>query len=107
MEPPQSDKYVLWGIILSEQDENYPRFRINGDKCHYTLISMNNAKVKQVKDKLEKDKSSERPDSGVLPEEATHFSDAADKIVWTKFGNLLGRKKHGGSGILRIGGRNI
>ncbi len=107
MEPPQSDKYVLWGIILSEQDDNYPRFRINGDKCHYTLISMNNAKVKQVKDKLEKDKSSERPDSGVLPEEATHFSDAADKIMWTKFGNLLGRKKHGGSGILRIGGRNI
>lgn len=105
-EPPQSDKYVLWGIILNEQNPNYPKFRINGDKCHYTLISMNNAKVKQVKNNMEKDKSSERPGSGVLPEEATHFSDAADKIMWIKYGKLL-RKKSKGSGILRIGGRNI
>lgn len=105
-EPPQSDKYVLWGIILNEQDPNYPKFRINGDKCHYTLISMNNAKVKQVKNNMEKDKSSERPGSGVLPEEATHLSDAADKIMWIKYGKLL-RKKSNWSGILRIGGRNI
>ena len=67
---------------------------------------MNNAKVKQVKNNMEKDKSSERPGSGVLPEEATHFSDAADKIMWIKYGKLL-RKKSNGSGILRIGGRNI
>lgn len=105
-EPPQSDKYVLWGIILNEQDPNYPKFRINGDKCHYTLISMNNAKVKQVKNNLEKDKSSERPGSGVLPEEATHFSDAADKIIWIKYGNRVGHKSKG-SGFLRIGGKNI
>lgn len=105
-EPPQSDKYVMWGIILNEQDDNYPRFRINGDKCHYTLISMNNAKVKQVKNNLEKDKSSERPGSGVLPEEATHFSDAADKIMWIKYGKLLGKKSKGG-GILRVGGRSF
>ena len=106
MEPPQSDKYVLWGVVLNEQDNKYPRFRINGDKCHYTLISMNNAKVKQVKSNFEKDKSSERPGSGVLPEEATHFSDAADKLMWIKYGILL-NKKGKGSGMLRIGGRNI
>lgn len=104
MEPPQSDKYLLWGVILGEQDENYPLFRINGDKCHYTLISMNNAKVKNVAGKMEKDKSSERPDSGVLPEEATHFSDAVDKLIWTKYGELM-KKKSSGIGFLRIGGR--
>lgn len=85
MEPPQSDKHLLWNIILAEVDENIPRFRINGDKCKYTLISMNNAKVKTVEGKLQKDKKSERPDSGVLPEEATHFSDAVDKMIWTKY----------------------
>lgn len=89
MEPPQSDKYVLWNIILSESDPVIPRFRINGDKCKYSIISMNNAKVKTVEGKLKKDKSSERPDSGVLPEEATHFSDAVDKLIWTKYAAYL------------------
>ncbi len=106
MEPPQSDKYLLWGIVLGEQDPNYPLFRINGDKCHFTLISMNNAKVKQVAGKLEKDKSSERADSGVLPEEATHFSDAVDKLLWTKYGECI-KKQGKGIGYLRIGGKRI
>ena len=89
MEPPMSDKYLLWGLILKENNDNLPRFRFNGDRCRYSLISMNNAKVKSVDNKLTKDKSTERPDSGVLPEEATHFSDAIDKIMWTKFGGQL------------------
>ncbi|MDD4847604.1 MAG: hypothetical protein PHR53_02420 [Bacteroidales bacterium] len=89
MEPPQSDKYLLWGIILKEERTDYPLVRFNGTRCRYTLISMNNAMVKDVNGKLEKDKSSERKTSGVLPEEATHFSDAADKIIWTKYGNIL------------------
>lgn len=38
---------------------------------------------------LKKDKSIVWKTSGVLPEEATHFSDAADKIVWTKIGGGL------------------
>lgn len=89
MEPKQSDKYILWNIILSEQDPNIPRFRVNGDKCKYSLISMNNAKVKTVEGNLKKDKRSERPDSGVLPEEATHFSDAVDKLIYTKYLSYL------------------
>lgn len=89
IEPPQSDKYLLWGLILAEQDDSLPRFRINGDRCRYTLISMNNARVKNHDGRLSKDKSSERPTSGVLPEEATHFSDAVDKLIWTKWGQRL------------------
>jgi hypothetical protein len=88
-EPPQSDKYILWGNILNESNDNYPRVRFNANKCKYTLISMNNARVKDEDGRLSKDKSSERITSGVLPEEATHFSDAADKIVWTKFGTYI------------------
>lgn len=92
MEPSYSDRYNLWGVVLSETNKSMPLWRINGDKCRYTLISMNNAKVKTVDNKLSKDKASERPDSGVLPEEATHFSDARDKLLWTKYGELMKRR---------------
>lgn len=88
MEPPQHDKYLLWSNILRGEDPRFPQFRINGSKCKYTLISMNNTKVIDKDGKFTKDKSSERKDS-VLPEEATHFGDAIDKRIWTKYGHLL------------------
>ena len=88
MEPPQHDKYLLWMNILKGKDPRYPKFIINGRKCKYTLISMNNTKVIDKDGKLEKDKSSERKET-ILPEEATHFGDAVDKRIWTKYGHLL------------------
>ena len=87
-EPPQHDKYLLWMNILKGKDPRYPKFIINGRKCKYTLISMNNTKVIDKDGKFEKDKSSERKNS-ILPEEATHFGDAVDKRIWTKYGHLL------------------
>lgn len=89
MEPPHHDKYLLWGNILKESGPQYPKVRFNGNKCKYTLISMNNTQVVEKEGKFQKDKSSEKKDSGVLPEEATHFGDAADKRIWTKYGTLL------------------
>ncbi|MBQ4433912.1 MAG: hypothetical protein II894_07145 [Bacteroidales bacterium] len=47
-ERPQSDKYLLWGLILREERENLPLVRFNGDRCRFTLISMNNAMIKDV-----------------------------------------------------------
>lgn len=88
-EPAYSDRYNLWSSVLAETNPTMPLWRVNGDKCRYTLISMNNAKAKTVDNKLTKDKRSERPDSGVLPEEATHFSDARDKLLWSKYGSRL------------------
>jgi len=93
MEPPQSDKYLLWADILAEKDSCPVRFRINGNRCRYTLISMNNTRMLYGGDRFKKDKSSERPGSGVLPEEATHFSDAIDKLVWCKYGDSAGKRK--------------
>ena len=87
-EPPQHDKYLLWMNILKGKDPRYPKFIINGRKCKYTLISMNNTKVIDKEGKFEKDKRSERRQS-ILPEEATHFGDAIDKRIWTKYGSLL------------------
>jgi len=88
MEPPQHDKYLLWMNILKGKDPRYPKFIINGRKCKYTVISMNNTQVIDKDGKFEKDKGSERKKS-ILPEEATHFGDAVDKRIWTKYGHLL------------------
>jgi hypothetical protein len=88
MEPPQHDKKLLWDNIFRGSDPRYPTVIINGKNCKYTLISMNNTRVKDFKGKYEKDKSSERS-SSILPEEATHFGDAVDKRIWTKYGDRL------------------
>lgn len=100
MEPPQSDKYNLWSRILSEVSPTLPKFRINGNRCKYTLISMNNTKVKTVDKEFKKDKSSERASSGVPAEEATHFGDAVDKLIWTKYSGAI-TQRHGGEGYVR------
>ncbi|MCR4612710.1 MAG: hypothetical protein K5778_01775 [Bacteroidaceae bacterium] len=88
IEPPQHDKFLLWSSILAEKDERFPIKRFNATKCRHILTSMNNTRVRTVAGKFEKDKRSERNDS-VLPEDATHFGDAVDKRIWTKYGDLL------------------
>ncbi len=90
MEPPQHDKYLWWQNALKGKDPRYPSFIINGRKCKFTIISMNNTQVIEKNGKFEKDKSSERKKT-ILPEEATHFGDAVDKRMWTKYGHLLYR----------------
>ncbi len=88
MEPPQHEKYLLWLNILKGDNPIYPKVIFNGNKCKYTLISMNNTMVRESAGKFEKDKRSEGR-KNVLPEEATHFGDAVDKRIWTKYGDRL------------------
>ena len=89
-EPPQHDKYLLWAYILKETNPKFPKFRINKTKCKYTLISMNNTRVIDKDGKFTKDKKSEKSKK-ILPEEATHFGDAVDKKIWTKYNHMLKR----------------
>ncbi|MEA3378523.1 MAG: hypothetical protein U9Q69_02675 [Nanoarchaeota archaeon] len=89
-EPPHHEKYLLWSNALKENNtDHYPRIRFNGNNCKYSIISMKNTSVIEKDNKFKKDKRSERPSSGVAPEEATHFSDAVDKKFWTKYNELL------------------
>ena len=88
-EPPQHDKYLLWGRTLNESSIEVSRFRINGNNCKYLIVSMKNTRVKEKDNKFEKDKKSEDKKSGIPPEEATHFSDAIDKYWWAKYGNTI------------------
>ena len=88
-EPPQHDKFLLWQYILAEQDERFPTVRINATRCPKLIISMQNTGVTEdSRGRFAKDKSSERRKS-VAPEEATHFGDAMDKCIWTKYGERL------------------
>ncbi|MFZ4413672.1 MAG: hypothetical protein ACOYOV_11350 [Bacteroidales bacterium] len=87
-EPPQHDKYLLWCNILRENNPKFPLVGFNGNKCKNLLLSMNNTRVIEKDNKFQKDKSSER--SQTIPQqEATHFGDAADKIIWTKYCETL------------------
>ena len=88
-EPPQNKKYLLWQYLLKETDQRLPKKRFNGTNCKKLLISMNNTEsFDDKKGNIFKDKRSEGR-KNVLPEEATHFGDAADKRMWTKYGYLL------------------
>lgn len=89
-EPPQHDKYLLWVNILKGSDPKFPRVIFNAKNCKYTLISMNNTKLIEVGNKYDKDKRSEQKKT-VLPEEATHFGDAVDKRIWSKYSSSLYR----------------
>lgn len=87
--PFHHDKHLLWQFILEEKDERFPRFRMNHHNCENVFTSMLNAPIKTGRTGFEKDKSSERKNSGTLPEHATHFSDMADLIIWGKYQNKL------------------
>ena len=56
--------------------------RINKNKNKSLKISLEKASAITVNGKTKKDKSSENEKSGVPPEEATHYSDVWDQLVW-------------------------
>jgi hypothetical protein len=88
-EPPHNDKYLLWRCLLHETEPHLPLKRFSGVQCKCTLVGMNSTPVIQKPNgKFEKERRSEARTS-VLPEEATHFGDAVDKRMWTKYGQLL------------------
>jgi len=91
-EPPHHDKYLLWGNILKETNDNLPKFRINGNNCKYTIIAMNNTRVIEKDNEFKKDKRSEN-NASIPQEEATHSTDSVDKIIWVKYNSKTGTSK--------------
>jgi hypothetical protein len=87
LDPFHQDKYQLWNILLSEAQSHLPVVRFNKSNCKCLITSMQNAPAKDVKG-IQKDKSSERK-KNFPQEEATHFSDAADIIIYGKFKAIL------------------
>lgn len=82
-----SKRYLIWSRLLTELDFRYPKLKFNRDRCRELLISMETAPTKENRGILQKDKGSEK--KNIAQEFATHGSDAADAIIWGKYGDLL------------------
>lgn len=85
-------RYELFNFIFQPtklHDSKFPFVFINKNNCQELLHSMLNAPLKQYEKKKKKDKSSEKPNSGIPPQLATNFSDAVDYIIFHKYGHLL------------------
>ncbi|HAN19624.1 MAG: hypothetical protein A2X13_14710 [Bacteroidetes bacterium GWC2_33_15] len=87
-EPPHHEKYLLWTNVFKENNEKFPVVRINGNNCQFLIIAMQNTKVIEREGQFKKDKTSEHIKSKTPPEEATHSTDAADKILWVDYNSL-------------------
>lgn len=59
-----------------------PHFIYNRVNCKDWEVSCLGAGLIKVGDVYNKDKSSEKLDSGVPPNEATHISEAGDILLW-------------------------
>jgi len=86
-EPPQLEKWKMMQLIMKDGQDSPFKLRINAYECKYLLISMGDAKVKQVDTRIEKDKSSERR-KAQDQRTSTHASDALDKGCYYLYKNL-------------------
>lgn len=86
--PHHQEKYIFFNILMQENNPRLPTVRINEGNCPNLKISMFNAPVKQKDGVIAKDKSSERKQS-IPKEQATHFSDCFDIIVFKKYRSSL------------------
>lgn len=80
--------YLTWGYLLRGGHPFLPNFRMNKSNCKELAVSMRNAKIKQEKHGITKDKSSEKS-ANVPRQHATDLSDAHDKPVRALFGHLI------------------
>jgi hypothetical protein len=101
--PLHEEKYMLWNIILREDDSRYPRYRMNRHNCRELWISMSHARAVPGRGgEIKKDKSSERSKK-ISRQHATDLSDANDCAIHGMFSRLL---RGGGAGKALPGARS-
>ncbi len=82
--PLHATKYLFLNIVFKEEHAHTPKIRMNRDRCKYLIVSILNAGAKEGRTGIEKDKRPERKEDAV-DEETTHFSDAFDTLIHSKF----------------------
>lgn len=86
--PLHMDKYMLW-IKMLNPESVHDKISFNKTNCPELWISMTNAPAKQgMNEAIKKDKKSERS-KATKQEHATHFSDAADTILYGLYNKVL------------------
>lgn len=79
--------YLTWSYLLRGHPQ-LPRYRMNKGNCKELYVSMRNARTKQDRYGIHKDKSSER--SSLVPRQhATDLSDANDKPILGLFSSIV------------------
>lgn len=79
--PGHETKYRMYGHLFSNDGYYNKTIRFNRENCRYLITSILKAEAEQRKDGFGKDKRPEK-DSKVPAEEATHYSDALDMLVF-------------------------
>lgn len=91
------EKYFTWSRCLSESDPKFPKIRFNLINCKELIYSMEQTgAIDYGNTDIRKNKSSEKK-LIANREQATDAGDAADQIVFYKFGTI---NKGGGSTVL-------
>lgn len=91
--PAHSKKYYIINQILAETNAQCPKLRINLNTCKDLILSI---QVSPVLDDYQKDKRSERR-ADLLPSQQTHYSDALDYLLVSKYGHLFPLNDSGGA----------
>lgn len=80
--PNHEVKYRLYGNLFKHEFSKYKKkIRFNRENCAQLIVSMYKTQTVRTKDGFGKDKSTER-DEKFLAEEAPHYSDALDMLVF-------------------------
>lgn len=87
--PSHHSRHLFWAMLFNG-DARLPHWSYNRTRFAQAAISMQQAPVKKAGEFFQKDKSSERANSGVPPENATHLSEAADELIWGRLRALIG-----------------
>ncbi|MGI4870434.1 MAG: hypothetical protein ACRYFX_04560 [Janthinobacterium lividum] len=82
-------RYYFWGMLF-KGDSRLPRWGYNRTRFAQAAASMQQAPVKRIGEFFKKDKASERSNSGVPPEQATHLSEATDTLLWGRLRSRIG-----------------
>lgn len=79
--PEHKDKYRMWGDLLKQSGKYKKKFLINRENCDKLILSLNQSQAEIKKDGFGKNKKPEQ-DPNFPADEATHYSDALDTLVF-------------------------
>lgn len=107
--PPPRMRYEFWRKLLTDDNAEWPKFRYNRHHCEYWAISCMTAPMKIGSTGYEKDKKSERKNNrtdqfDTPQEQATHYSDAGDTLLFFRLQMDAGYSTVP-AGIITSGGR--
>jgi hypothetical protein len=85
LDPLHQLKHLVINSLL-RGSANFPKIRMNTERCKYTIISMQGSPLTPD---FKKDKSSETDD--IPQERATHLSDCFDNLIYPNYAHLIER----------------